>query len=118
MTIKQIIDMVDRIKPNAFMPDVKTMWLNEVEGYVQTYVHLTDIDDIIVYDYSTDADRELLVPPPHNSVYWTFLTAMIDFANGEYDKYQSTITMYNNKMAEYQRWYATEYRPADEEMET
>ena len=114
MTIKQIIDLVDKMKPNAFMPDVKMMWLNEVEGYVQTYIHLTDIEDIVVYDYNTDADKELLVPPPHNGVYWTFLTAMIDYANGEYNKYQNTITLYNNNMQEYQRWYATMHRPADQ----
>ena len=117
MTIKQIIDIVDQIKPNVFDPEIKCMWINEVEGYVQTYVHLLSSADVITYDYATDADTELLVPPPHNGVYWTYLTAMIDFANGEYNKYQNTITLYNSYMAEYQRWYATVYRPADGEME-
>ena len=117
MTINQIINIVDQIKPNAFPPEVKVMWLNEVEGYVQTYIHLVSSADVITYDYSVDADTELLVPPPHNGVYWTFLTAMIDYGNGEYNKYQNTITLYNSYIQEYQRWYATVYRPADGEME-
>ena len=117
MTINQILNIVDQIKPNAFPPEVKVMWLNEVEGYVQTYVHLLSSADVITYDYSVDAETELLVPPPHNGVYWTFLTAMIDYGNGEYNKYQNTITLYNSYMQEYQRWYATVYRPADGEME-
>ena len=40
MTVSQVIQIVDDIKPNAFTNETKTAWLNEVEGMVQTEVFL------------------------------------------------------------------------------
>lgn len=113
MTLKEVIDMVDVIKPNAFDEDTKTVWINEVEGYVQTEVMLLALDDVITYTWDTDKNKELLVRPPHTKIYWTYLCAMIDFANGEYSKYQNTSQMYNEFMGEFTRWFARTYRPAD-----
>lgn len=113
MKLSKIIQMVDDIKPNAFSNDTKTAWINEVEGFVQTEVML--LNDIVRYDYDTDAETELLVAPPHDKLYWTYLTAMIDFANGEYNKYANTMEMYKAFMGEYMRWYAQNFRPADGE---
>ena len=116
MILSKIIQMVDDIKPNAFTPDTKTAWINEVEGYVQTEVML--LNDIVRYDYDTDQNTELLVAPPHDKLYWTYLTAMIDFANGEYSKYANTMEMYEAFMGEYMRWYAQRFRPADGQAES
>lgn len=113
MTLSQIISFVDDIKPNAFSNDAKTMWLNEVEGYVQTEVFLLDISEIIQYSYADDSETEMLVEPPHNKLYRYYLEAMIDYANGEYNKYNNTFAMYNACLAEYARWYALKYRPAE-----
>ena len=38
---------------------------------------------------------------------------MIDFANGEYDRYQATAGMFNSHFADFMRWYALNVRPAD-----
>lgn len=115
MTLSSIIQQVDDIKPNAFTNDTKTAWINEVEGLVQTEVMLLAIDDVIQYDYETDKNTVMLVKPPHDKIYWTYLTALIDFANGEYNKYQNTMQMFNSYFGEYMRWYALHYRPADGE---
>lgn len=113
MTLKQVIDMVDDIKPNAFSNDTKTQWVNEVEGYVQTEVFLLNVDDVVKYSYEQDKNKTLLVDFPHDKLYWAYLSAMIDFANGEYNKYQNTMQMYNGFMGEFMRWFARTYRPAD-----
>ena len=113
MTLKQVIERVDEIKPNAFSNEAKTMWLNECEGMVQTEVLLYASEEIITYDYETHKDIELLVKPPHDKLYWTYLTAMIDFANGEYNKYQNTMQLFNSHFGEFMRWFARCYRPAD-----
>ena len=44
------------------------------------------------------ANTELLVYPPHDKLYRTYLLAMIDFANGEYTKYNNSIAMFNAQM--------------------
>lgn len=113
MTLSDVILRVDEIKPNAFTNEAKTAWLNEVEGMVQTEVFLWAPEQIIVYDYAENKDTRLLVEPPHDKIYWAYLTAMIDFANGEYNKYQNTMQMFNSFFGEFMRWFATNYRPAD-----
>ena len=113
MTLSDVIQRVDEIKPNAFTNKTKTEWLNEVEGMVQTEVFLWAPEQIIVYDYVAYNDTELLVDPPHDKLYWAYLTAMIDFANGEYNKYQNTMQLFNSYFGEFMRWFAMNYRPAD-----
>ena len=112
-TLKSVIDYVDEIKPNAFSNEAKTKWLNECEGLVQTEVLLWASEEIITYQYDADKDKELLAQPPHDKIYWAYLTAMIDFANGEYNKYQNTMQMFNSFFGEFMRWFALNYRPAD-----
>jgi len=109
----EIIAMVDEIKPNAFSNEVKTGWLNECEGLVQTEVFLFAPVEIVRYRWPEDKDGAMLVEPPHDKLYWAYLTAMIDFANGEYNKYQNTMQMFNASFGEFMRWYALNYRPAD-----
>ena len=115
MVLSDVIRMADEIKPNAFPNEVKVAWLNEAEGMVQTEVMLFAIEDVITYTWPEDQTTELLVHPPHDKLYWTYLTAMIDFANGEYNKYQNTMQLFNAYFGEYMRWFAQRYRPADGE---
>ena len=112
-TLKSVIEYVDEIKPNAFSNEAKTQWVNECEGLVQTEVLLLADAELISYSYNTDKDKELLVKHPHVKIYWAYLTAMIDFANGEYNKYQNTMQMFNAFFGEYMRWFALWYHPAD-----
>ncbi len=112
-TLKSVIEYVDEIKPNAFSNEAKTQWVNECEGLVQTEVLLLADTELISYSYNTDKDKELLVKHPHVKIYWAYLTAMIDFANGEYNKYQNTMQMFNAFFSEYMRWFALWYHPAD-----
>lgn len=112
-TLRQVIEAVEEYKPNAFSNETKTMWLNEVEGAVQTEVFLLARDECIEYSWDKHADTTLLAPPPHSKIYAAYLTAMIDFANGEYNKYANTLAMFESHWSEYMRWYARTYRPAD-----
>jgi len=113
MKLSEAIEYVDSIKPNAFTNEDKTRWINEAEGMVQTNVFLLAPEEIITYDYGSDSEAELLVRPPHDKIYAAYLVAMIDFANGEYNKYQNTYQMFNAHYSELMRWFATNYRPAD-----
>jgi len=113
----EIIAMVDEIKPNAFSDEAKTVWLNECEGLVQTEIFLFAPVEIIRYRWPEDRNSIMLVEPPHDKLYWAYLTAMIDFANGEYNKYQNTMQLFNASYGEFMRWFAQNYRPADAQEE-
>ena len=112
MKIREVIDNVDRVKPNAFDFADKVRWLNEVEGMVQSDILLFAPQEFITYG-SGDGERELIVEPPHDKLYEAYLIAKIDFANGEYKKYNNTVAMFNQALTEFTRWFADSFRPAD-----
>lgn len=191
MTIQQVFDYVDEIKPNAFSNETKMVWLNEVEGLVQTEIFLWNDSECFEYNYAYSGDAsvyfpdehtmaftdtsllkhfrpggiirdfdpaspysgnaftartiqsitdfglvfaesfadtgtepitaaidyyggdvELLVSVPHSKIYGAYLIAKVDFANGEYDKYNNTVTMFNSYWGEFSRWFARVYGPA------
>ena len=113
MTVQEAITYACAVKPNAFDNDTLTRWLNEVEGMVQTQVLLLRVEAVIRYTYAQDANKTMLVRPPHDKLYPAYLEARIDYANGEYNKYQNTMQMFNSFWGEFLRWFALVYRPAD-----
>ena len=112
MTVREVLDRVDELRPNAYSEKMKVAWLNECEGMVQTEVLLMAPEEMITYEPEDD-EKELLVQLPHDKLYMPYVCAMIDFANGEYSKYQNTMQMFNAHFGEFMRWFATRYRPAD-----
>jgi hypothetical protein len=193
MTLKEIYDYVDEVKPNAFSPAAKTVWMNEVEGMVQTEILLQNEKEVFQYHYAAQATTPITVPndhtigiadktvlrnfrpggkiknfapggvyeadaalsltiqgvnadgltfiegtfpvtgdtavsttltfdgssceplaePPHDKIYAEYIIARIDYANGEYDKYDNSMRMFNSFWSEFSRWFARMYRPAD-----
>ena len=114
MTIQQAIKRVDEIKPNAFSAKVKTEWLNALEGRIAANVLLWPPAEIfaILYTWPEDKKTELLAAPPHDDIYIHWLGAQIDAANGEYDKYQNAMQIYNSYYGDFVRWFARTYEPA------
>jgi len=192
MTIQNVIDMANKVNPNAWDNDIKTEWINECEGMIQSEVLLLAADDIMKYRYlaqwkgtgitfptaekmelpsshsfkagdavtvsglttysqnnksskitikkiegnvlifdedtfdqtgsSGDAgnatvtfdgkDTVLIAEPPHDDVYWPYLSAMISFANGEFTRYQNEMALFNSRFTEFSRWFARVYDPA------
>ncbi len=108
MTIASLIDYVNEIKPNAFSDATKLVWVNEVEGMVQSQVLLKPESECTEY---TSTSSTLIVLPPHSKLYAEYLMARIDYANGEYDKYQNTMEMFNAFWEEYKAWYQRVHRP-------
>ncbi len=117
MKIEEVMEFTDRVKPNAYTEEQKLQWLNDCEGMVQTQVFLFAPVEIVRYALPADKNTELLVEKPHDKLYLSYLYAMIDFANGEYNKYQNSMQMFNTEFSEFMRWFAGAYRPADTNVE-
>lgn len=111
MRIRELLDYVDDVKPNAFTDAQKLLWINELEARIQRDVFLSG--ELIQYRLPGDETVELLLDPPHDAVYRYWLEAMIDYANGEYNKYQNTMQMFNAQWSSFVCWFAEMYRPAD-----
>lgn len=105
MTLRAVLAFVDKMKPgNPYDTDMKVQWLNELEGDIQSKLLHTAPQEIIQYT-EEDIDEELLIPVPYDKVYWMWVAAMIEFANGEYDKYQNTMQLVNDAYDKYAKWF-------------
>lgn len=114
MKVKDAIAYADEMKPNAFSTAVKVGWLAQLEGRLAADVFLMTVKEFPNFQYTeeTDMETELLVAPPHDDIYTLWLCAKIDEANGEYNKYQNSMQVYNEHYGNFVRWFARTYEPA------
>lgn len=116
MTIIQAINRLDALKYNTYTQSGKVEWLSRLDNMVKKHIIDTHegAEDVVFtgYDDSTDIQTELLVPPPHDEMYLRWLEAQIDYHNGEYDKYNNAIIMFNTVFEAYQAYYTRTHMPA------
>ena len=68
MTIKEVLDYVDRIKKNDFTAAEKTRWINEIEGYVQIQIMLLAQPECVSYYHSSESDVSGITFPASNQM--------------------------------------------------
>ncbi len=113
MKVKDAIDYANEMKPNAFSTKTLLGWLNALEGRIAADVFLlskVEIDQLQLTE--EDMGTTLLVDPPHDDIYPLWLQAKIDEANGEYDKYQNSMQIYNEHYGNFVCWFVNQYEPA------
>lgn len=112
--IRDVIRTVGELKPHSFTKEQLVRWLSLVEGKLAADVFLMSTGDLqaLRYQYPKDMETELLVNHPHDDIYEYWLMAQIDMANGEYDKYQNSMMMYNACLDSFTAWFAQTYDPA------
>lgn len=112
MTVEEVIRRTDEIRPdNAFSEEQKLNWVAELEGRLLTEVLLLEPEraekEKIVFS-EEGMERELTAPWPHDTVYVLWLMARMDEANGEYDRYQNAMQVFNGAWDGFVRWYLVE----------
>ena len=111
MTLRALIDFCRTLRPGVpHKDDTFLVWINELESEIATQVMLLDISNAVRH---TEYTEELLADDAHTKLYWTYLCAMIDLANGEYSRYQNDVEVFNGLMSDYRIWYADNYDPAN-----
>ena len=115
MTIIEAIKRLDALKHNTYGKSDKVEWLSRLDNMVKKNIIDTHEggDDVIFdgYDDTTDLDTKLLVPTPYDEMYLRWLEAQIDYHNGEYDKYNNAIIMFNTAYEAYQSFYTRNHLP-------
>ena len=110
MTIKELIDYVGEIRPNSYGNQTKMVWINEIEGAVQTEIMGIYPADLMSYDAQTDLDTELLVKAPHAKLYAWYVVAMMDLISMGDAAYENSYRIFNKFWDEYARWYLRTHR--------
>ena len=115
MTIIEAINRIDILKPNTYTPEIKTYWLSRLDGIVFEKIIKThegaESKEFNGYTEETALDTVLLIPAPYDDIYLKWLEAQIDYANGEYDKYNNVIIAYNDAYTEFARHYNRTHMP-------
>ena len=115
MTINDVITRIDALKPNTYSVEDKIRWLSELDGIIKVKIIDTHEggESVSFSGYPGDCDlmTELLVPAPYDDVYIYWLEAQIDYANGEYNKYNNSRERYNAVYADFRNYYNRTHMP-------
>ena len=114
MKIMDAINILDANKQNTFNQTDKIRWLSTLDAAVKQLMDQYvggDKVDFKGYTENTDLNTVLLVPAPYDDVYLRWLEAQIDYANGEYGKYNNAMAMYNTAFDAFAKYYARNNTP-------
>ena len=115
MTLIEAITQIDSIKPNSYSQPDKIRWLSNLDWVVKTEIIDTHEggEDVVFggYNESTPLETELLLPNSHSDIYTKWLEAQIDYANGEYGKYNNSTEAFNTLYAAFERYYNRTHMP-------
>lgn len=115
MTITEAITQVDALQYNDYPQSDKISWLSRLDGMVKKLI--LDMHEggeataFNGYDAQTDPETELLVAEPYDDIYLRWLEAQIHYHNGEYDRYNNAILMFNTAYTAYENYYNRLYMP-------
>lgn len=128
MKVSEMIAKFDNLRPNHIEDGTKREWLSALETLQIIEVVTThEIPDWIAGHetylkfvetngrgtlFDDSSDGELLIPEPYaTDVYYWWLAAKTDLIEGNTDKYQNDMQLYNNAMLTYKDWYNRTYNP-------
>ena len=101
MKIIEAIDRLDALNFNTYTDDDKVEWLSRLDNMVKKQIidNHDGAEQITFSGYTPDTptDTVLLVPAPYDEVYIRWMEAQIHYHNGEYDKYNNAIIMFNTQ---------------------
>lgn len=115
MTIREAIDRIDEIKPSGYSDTQFIEWLNNLDAMVYREIILThvwdDTPEFRPYTQDTDAHTTLLIPDEFSDVYVSWLAARIDYANGEFSRYNNSAAMFNAQYDDYAAYVNRTHMP-------
>ncbi len=112
MTLGKLLNWMDAACPSAYTQEQKAAWVSDLEAVIWTQIFLQPMGLWRPYTPEEDGRTRLLLPEGWRRIYTAWLGAMIDFANGEYNRYENSMSLYNGYIAELGAWYADAFAPA------
>ena len=113
MTVDQAIDRVDRLKCNAYTLREKREWLAQLEGRIRTEILDTHGPGLPLREPAAEGDWVLTAPAPFEGLYIRWLEAQIDLYNGEPERYNGSVALFNAEYRAFESWYNRNFTPAN-----
>jgi hypothetical protein len=116
MTLQQVLDHVDEMKPNSMSDKLKIAWLNEIEGLLHQEIilkHEHTAEEAIAphYDRDSDPGTVLLVPTVYAELYTYWIMSKIDLQNMEIDKYNNDRALFNASYETFSDYWTRTHMP-------
>lgn len=115
MRIIDAINRIDSLMFNTYTTSDKISWLSKLDTMVKKNIIDTHEggENVTFNGYTDDTDQEteLLVPAPYDEMYIRWLEAQIHYTNGEYNKYNNAIIMFNTQFESYESYYTRNHMP-------
>ena len=115
MTLMEAINHLDAVKPNSYGQREKITWLSNLDGLIKKEIIETHEggEEVTFSGGYTEADlmKNLIARAPYDDIYIKWLEAKIDYANGEYQKYNNSALAFNEAYQRFARAYHRKHRP-------
>ena len=115
MTIMDVIHRINTVKPNSYDQALKIKWLNTLDGIIKKEIIDTHegAENVVFNGYTEESNllTDLLVPAPYDDIYIRYIEMQIDYANGEYGKYNNSKAMFNVAYSDFEKYYNREHMP-------
>ena len=114
MTIQQLLDRKSIIDKDSFPPELKVMWLSELDGqlYIEVINTHENPEGIKFEPYAeSDLGKPLLVPFPYDKLYVPYLMAKVAEAYGESEEYNNHTNSFITAMNEFKAYWNRTHMP-------
>lgn len=116
ITIDEIIELVDTVKPNTRTDEEKIKWLNEIDSLIKRDIIDTheDYENYPFEEYTpnTPLDTALLIPAElGRDIYRYYIEYQIDIINREYNKYNAAAALYQSALEELELYWHNHHVP-------
>ncbi len=115
MKLMEAIARIDELKHNTYSGEDKIRWISKLDGMVKELVLDTHASTVPVafagYDENTPGETMLLIPEPYDELYLWWLSAQIDYYNGEFTRYNNSIALFNTGLSVYKELYHRKHAP-------
>lgn len=115
MTVKELMEQVDRLHPNQFSTADKLRWLNQIEQTIWNEIIMTHRGPWNPWEmpeYSSASDETvLLAVDPYSKLYLPWMDAQIFRNNKEGVNYQISAQAFSEAYQDFQRWYNRTHMP-------
>lgn len=105
MTIRELLNKISKEKPNSFSEAELISFVNEVEAEVAEELRMDAVDvPVYIYEHDEDLDKVLIAPAPYDRLYISYVKAMIDYTNEEYDSYANNQAQHVQDYRDFVDW--------------
>ena len=100
MKVGECIQLVNSTMPNPYDNNTKARWVRECEGKVFRELYLLNPQGFSWGSPTDYLQEELSLPAPYNNIYALYMEAQIHYHNAEPDRYNMTMSLFNQSWHE------------------